>query len=273
MSDPPHLVVIASVEWRARNLVKLLDCVAQQTRAPERIVVLLDGYGDATRRWVHQAIDALKLPITTVSSAARRGPGQRWIYATTMLWPPMDAATILSTIDDDFLIHPGYLRASYERVAAATEPMAIGWLGETPVFIPWTARLAEDVECISIGAGLLTCRLGDLDGIAKFPEVDRYFKPPGDDEALVSYWLWKNGVKLIRPKGVAEAVSVDALQHDPRASFIGQGKYRHGTLRMNLKEKHGWTTYELPSELDDTPQFTDGGVWVNPHASRPRSPG
>jgi len=198
-----------------------------------------------------------------VTNRPKRGPGDRWVRATRMLASgdvPPD--TIVSAIDDDFLIEPPYLKTSYDLVANAPEPTAVGWLGETPDFIRWSEARKEDTECISLGAGLLTCRLRDLAGIAEFPEADRYFKPPGDDEALVSYWLWKNGVKLVRPAGEAAAVSVDRLQHDSRASFIGQGEYRHRVLRTNLKENHGWSTYLLPAEFAPPRGGIDKGKWA-----------
>lgn len=249
----PHLVVISSVEWRRENLLKLLRDVTTQTRRPDYLMIILDGYSVDAERALIQGTDKLSFHGTAammLRNAAKHGPGDRWVRAVRMLTTgdvPED--TILSVIDDDFLIMPDYLRSNYERVANAKEPTAIGWLGEVPTFVSWTAMHLKDIPCISIGAGLLTCRLADLRGIEEFPDRDMYFKPPGDDEALVSFWLWKNGVKLIRPKGIALVHSVAALQHDPRASFVGQSVYRHKVLRMRLKEKYGWTTYQLPPEL------------------------
>jgi hypothetical protein len=244
----PHLVVIASVEWRFANFMKLVKSLGQQTRLPEFLLVVLDGYSETGYRHVVNALEGT--PGMVVWNPRKKGPGHRWVLAVEMLGRgavPED--TILTIIDDDFLIMPDYLRTNYERVALAKTPTAIGWLGEVPTFISWTAMHTKDIPCISIGAGLLTCRLKDLRGIDAFPDRDMYFRPPGDDEALVSYWLWKNGVKLIRPRGIALVHSVAELQHDPRASFVGQSVYRHKVLRMRLKEKYGWSTYQLPPEL------------------------
>lgn len=276
MTTAPHLVVIASVSWRLENLVKLLRCITEQTRRPEFLLIILDGYSRLDEaefdRVVTHSITFPGMASMAVTNRPRRGPGDRWVRATRMLATgdvPPD--TIVSSIDDDFLIEPTYLETSYNLVANAHVPTAIGWLGETPDFIRWSSPQQTETKCISLGAGLLTCRLRDLAGIAEFPEAARYFTPPGDDEALVSYWLWKNDVRLIRPAGVAAAKSVDALQYDDRASFIGMGEHRHCVLRMNLKKNHGWSTYRLPWEFAGRDELVDG-VGVNPAGMRSRAP-
>lgn len=271
----PHIVIIASVEWRKENLVALLDDIEHQTRVPEHVVVRLDGYSNRGVAWVTQRIVRPSLEDTrtvTIAPGVKAGAGARWLLAAAFeRETDIGPTAILSVIDDDFRIEPNYLQVCYDHVANAEVPTAIGWLGETPDFIRWSADMPSPTECISLGAGLLTCRLRDLAGIDTFEEVDRYFKPPGDDEALVSYWLWKKGVKLIRPAGAASATSVDELQYDKRASFIDQGEHRHCVLRLNLKRKHGWTTYRLPAEFAGREMMVDG-VAINPAASRTRGP-
>lgn len=252
-TGPPHLVVISSVEWRKENFIKLVKSLAQQTRQPEHVLIVLDGYSEAAMAEAGAAVD--RPPEGTTGHVRwnagdrRRGAGWRWTLALELLLErsvPED--TVVSVVDDDFLLMPDYLRVCHARVAPAPN-IAIGWLGETPSFIPWTSPMSKDTVCISLGAGLLTCHLRHLRGIDQFVERDLYFTPPGDDEALVSFWLWKNGVKLIRPKGQALVYSVDALQYDERASFWNQSVYRHLVLRVGLREKHGWSTYRVPPEL------------------------
>jgi hypothetical protein len=104
------LALVATIPARRMSCERLLGELSRQTRTPDGVVLVLDGYGEA-------AAPACSLPvIAEYRTDAPTGPGNRWRVASDL--PPED---ILICLDDDIMVieAPRLVDALVEAIEAS----------------------------------------------------------------------------------------------------------------------------------------------------------
>lgn len=185
------LALVATIPARKQSCTRLLAELAKQTRPPDGIVLVLDGYGD-------EPAPPCPLPVVLEKRTAQlSGAGARWCVLSEL---PID--DIIINIDDDTVLF------------------------EAPQFV---AKLAEVVECFNCAAGAMgrtfdgkaappghysrgelmhaagcgvSARAGVFAGVVAFADEMKAaggldaLGPGGDDDAIMSAYLWKAGVPI-----------------------------------------------------------------------------
>ena len=181
-----HLL-IATTPWRRQFFRMILSCLPEQTRKPDLVHLVLDGYGEDPSA-------PCMLPFREWRTPKTSGPGGRWRVAKEL--PP---ETILVVLDDDMalMFAPNAIKSLVDVVE---QGHAASYFGITV-----TGRLANiptDEDLICGVASAFAMRAGDLEGLdelaVKMKEASGYdmLGDCGDDEALVSANLWRRGVKI-----------------------------------------------------------------------------
>jgi hypothetical protein len=199
---PRVLVLIATIPARS-SCERLLRELTLQSRQPDGVVLCLDGYGD------HMPEPTSPLPVLYVYRTQQlSGAGKRW----TVL-PFLPADDIVINLDDDC-----YTRRTPDLVktlaAGVEESGAAAAFGRTPDGKRAPPGQHSRGHLIYAGGCGLAVRAGLLDGLQAFAgEVQRQtgfnsLGIRGDDDALVSAWLWKQGIKIRHAAtGVINAVA------------------------------------------------------------------
>ncbi len=229
MSGKPILVLCATVPWRLEACTKMLRSLERQTRRPTEVILHLDGFPRGSPR--------PSLPDGILVSQTRhrhaRGVGN-W-------WRSLDErhlGMLVACVGDDFVYPPDYL----ERLAQmrAEYGGAVAWHGWSVEGRNCTFRI--DVEApttlVCSGTAFFIADAEHLLGVTEHELADLFFHPAGDDEALISCWLWTRGVRMTRPPG---RVNVEHLPEgcDPRSTSIRDPE-RRKALRQLLKARYGW---------------------------------
>ena len=229
-ADRPIVVFCATVPWRKPACDAMLRSIAEQTVKPDLTILHLDGFTrDDPRTTVPDA-----LPVEQRELWPRRGLGARWRSLSGD-----HAAAIVMGVDDDFVYAPNYVaRTVQERRRFGGAVSWHGWGTDwSNVCFPYAPR--APTALLRLGTGFLCARAADLIGIDRHPLADVFFNPKGHEEALVSFWFWKHGVKMTRPAGPAPLVRVHELAYDDRATSKSFAQEK-AALRRKLYEDHGW---------------------------------
>lgn len=235
MSRAPRVIaLIATIPPRRVFVEGLLRELTRQTRVPDLVALCLDGYGDAPA-------PACPLPCIEYRTAERCGPGARWRVARD--FAPQD---ILVCIDDDHAIAaaPKYV----ERLVAAAEEGdgAAAVIGLTPKGKrAHGGDICRGMLIYAAGCGL-TVRAGLLEGLSRFAEDIRDRGGPdalgslGDDDALVSAYLWQRGV-TIRHAAVGGEVHAAIGTQATSLTLEKRTRGEHpGAQKRMIKQLTGW---------------------------------
>lgn len=188
---PRALVLIATIPARKRSCERLLGELMRQTRKPDGVILVLDGYGDAPA-------PACPLPIIaehrTVMPA---GAGQRWTAVRDL--PPDD---IIINLDDDVMLvqAPKLVAALVDAVEKGGAAAAMGMRPTNRRAPPGAYGFGNLVYAAGCG---LAVRVKHLVGLEKFADEIKAAGGPdslglhGDDDAIVSAHLWKTGVPIL----------------------------------------------------------------------------
>jgi len=195
----PVVALVASIPARRRSCERLLDELSRQTRPPDGVVLVLDGYGDDMGALTYHPTPRCPLPlIVEYRTVAPRGAGARW-RATD----DMNAETIVVTLDDDIMTleAPRLVEAlvavveSGDHAAAAMGRSADGKPAPPGDF-------SRGPLIYGAGCGL-TVRARYLRGLSAFADEVKAAGGPdalgllGDDDALVSAFLWKREIPIV----------------------------------------------------------------------------
>lgn len=252
------LALVATLPARRASCERLLQELARQSRVPDGVILFLDGYGDAP------APACPLVPLLCIyRTSAPSGPGQRWQVACD--FAPDD---LLVCIDDDAVLteSPHFIRALAETAERGGGAAAA--MGYTPQgHRRGPAHFAGDrtdwvLHVLSTGRLILGCgcglavRAGHLEGLqALAAEVlaaggPDALGPCGDDQALVSAHLWRQGVPLLH-------AAVGALSFAPGTAATSQTRARQGRGETTLHEQAraiaqitGWPFPEPVVELE-----------------------
>jgi hypothetical protein len=238
-------LVVPTVPWRLPSLLELLGGLARQKVKPHAVNVILDGHDDALEAHVRGHLESLAIrPFRILRGAP--GPGARWELADSgALDDDMDDDVLVASLDDDMVPGPLYVQNTLAAWARLGEPFS--WCGNALEsgtrpsimvnYIRISANAPDDVRLAVAGAGGFVVPRKLLRGISEDKDAARYFAPHGHDEALVSWWLAQQGVRVWRPRGIAD-VREHVLAHDKRSQWNTDGS-RCYPLVVAL-EARGW---------------------------------
>lgn len=101
-------VLLPTVPWRKKSCERLLREFAAQTRVPDRIHLLLDGYPDSLA--TPEIPQELSVHIYRYNES--QGAGNRWRVAERLAAPP----EFIVNFDDDMVIPPDYIDQALAKV-------------------------------------------------------------------------------------------------------------------------------------------------------------
>lgn len=184
------LALVATIPARRQSCTRLLAELAKQTRPPDGVVLVLDGYGD-------DPAPPCPLPIVLERRTAQlSGAGNRW---RTMADLPVD--DIVISVDDDIILFesPQFIAKLAEAVEkfGAAGPMGRTFDGKAAPPGAWSRG-----ELMHAAGAGVSARAGVLAGVVAFADAVRAnggpdaLGPQGDDDAILSAYLWKSGVPI-----------------------------------------------------------------------------
>jgi hypothetical protein len=216
------IALVATIPARRRSVERLLSELARQSRVPDAVVLVMDGYPEA------DTVPNCPLPLERVYRSVKSlGPGARWRVAKDV--PPDD---VLVAFDDDIMliqapscveVLTSVVEASPAGVGSAAAAMGRQFNGKPAPPGNWSTG---DLMYVA-GCGL-TLRARALGGLQAFAEGVKAADGPdalgvrGDDDALVSAYLWKNNVRMIHaatgnifpaPNTRSSSFTVDVMAH------------------------------------------------------------
>lgn len=166
----------------------LLVSIVHQSRVPDRVNLVLDGYEGIPSPAYPPSLDVIEHRMPTTG-----GPGGRWRAVKEM---PREA--VLINFDDDQCLAGADV---IETMAKAVENGgAASYMGMT--VDGGGGVLGAGTELVSIAAGTLALHVADLDGLeetlAEVREKGGFdaWGVLGDDDAVISAHLWRKGVVM-----------------------------------------------------------------------------
>ena len=196
------LALIATIPARRRSCERLLGELARQSRPPDGLVLVLDGYGDGP-------YPVMTLPIVLEHrTPAPSGAGTRWRVVERELEQAVAPAAltvddIIVCLDDDFMLvqAPKLVAALADTVqygGAAAAAMGRDRAGHQAP--PGDRGRGEIIYAAGCG---LAMRAGELVGVSELAAAVKAgagvdpLGVGGDDDALVSAHLWKRGTRIL----------------------------------------------------------------------------
>ncbi len=238
---PEIVVLITTIPKRWPSLERVLTALANQTRRPDRIFLRLDGYqNDWPEELLKKRRELLAAGIDDVvfdysgddidDPPPPRGAGWRWRHEA---FETLYGSSILFTIDDDLVPAPDFIERTAKLVQV--ENCVVTWhgwdIGPNNEW-PHGAYFQEapyDINCTSLGTGVAAYRWSWLLHLwhHDLAQIAMYAGPHCDDDALLSVYLYENGIRVLRPKGRAPVQETEQSKATD-ASFRVFGNYRQG---------------------------------------------
>lgn len=191
---PRVLVLVATIPARRKSCERLLAELTQQRRVPDGVVLVLDGYGCYD---TDEPAPRCPLPIiATHRTASLSGAGRRWHAVRTL--PPDD---IIICLDDDIMLieAPHLVSKLVQAVELGGAAAAMGRTADGKQAPPGAHSRGNLIYAAGCG---LSARAGVLVDLGVFASGVQAAGGPdalgllGDDDALVSAYLWQLGVKI-----------------------------------------------------------------------------
>lgn len=225
------ILVIAAIPVRYENLHALIRDVLTQTRVVDEIVVFLNG-------WRGTRIDMDYGRVRLDVSPDPRGPGVRWRYLAQRALEP-DAPTTALSLDDDFRLDPTYVETTVAALEHSEAAM-VAWTGHPSARRYIGLETAPHLRVLwTGGTGACAVRVSALAGLADHPLADELLGLHGDEEALLSLWLWQQQQRIVRPAGPPPIRDVPALQYAETASHKIHGPTWRAR-RQQIIEEYQW---------------------------------
>ena len=186
------LILLATIPARRASVTRLLNEFVMQTRHPDGIVLVLDGYGDA------QAPESPFHVVATHRTNELSGAGNRWRAVKDLL--PED---IVICIDDDTMLGKASDLVRNLAFMVDSKDSAAAIMGqdlEGKMAYPGTRVQRSNIICAA--ACGLAVKAKHLIGVEDFAAQVHAAGGPdclgvlGDDEALVSAFLWRNRIPI-----------------------------------------------------------------------------
>jgi hypothetical protein len=230
-ATPRVVVLLATVPARKNSCERLLDEVAKQSRKPDGVVLVLDGYGDAPA-------PKCALPIITTHRTEKpTGAGARWRAVAN--FPP---ETIVVCLDDDIMLieAPNLIRKLVDAVESGGGAAAAMGRSADGKFAP-PGKFSRGDLIHGLGCGLAV-RAKHLTGLQKFADEVRADNGPdalglrGDDDALVSAFLWRNKVRILH----AATGNIFAAPGTQASAARNGSKEAPNAQKLAIKKLTGW---------------------------------
>jgi hypothetical protein len=234
------IVLIATIPARRRSVMRLFDELTRQTRKPDGVILVLDGYGQ-------QPPPPCPLPVVYVSvTDTPAGAGNRWkVVERAITENQIRADDIILCLDDDItlLVAPKLvekLLAVVEKGAAAAAAMGRRHGGRAAP--PGVIGMGELIH--AAGCGLML-PAGTLAGVGAFGEEVKAAGGPdalglmGDDDALVSAFLWKQGVKVLQA-GTGNIYPAPGTQESSQTRTRRKQGGKPDVQKHAIKKATGW---------------------------------
>jgi hypothetical protein len=231
-----HLL-IASYPARRRFLEQLLAEVTRQTVMPDRLELVLDGYGTDPSPSIPAELAGIVREWRTPTLS---GPGGRWRVAREL---SPDATVVV--IDDDVSLQN--CRNAVEALAAGVERGKTAMTGQgvsvDAAYCYW--QYGCDGPMAGLQAGTCAFAAGDLAGLEEMRQtiVRAYrFDPLGDlgaDEDLVSACLMRNGVTI--RKATLPGVFIRWGTQDATCQTVRSSSGNYERQRAAFKAEWGWS--------------------------------
>lgn len=228
------LVLIATIPPRRHSCERLLSELTCQARPPDGVVLCLDGYGEDLPE------PACPLPIIVVSRTMQlSGAGRRWSVVPYL--PPEDV--VINLDDDCYTVRaPNLIKALAETVEQGGAAAAMGKTIAGRRAPPGNTSHGDLIFAAGCG---LAVRAGDLDGLHVFAKEIREktgfdsLGVRGDDDALVSAYLWKRGIPIRHAAtGLINAVAGTGASSQTRDK-LARGEDLNAQ-KMAIAEHTGW---------------------------------
>ena len=223
------VAVVPSVPRRAANMRALVDSLLSQTLYVDDIYVCLDGY-ESVERFSDPRVVVMNSPIAA-------GPGQRWKLVASSV----ESSSVVVSLDDDLSIDADYVERSVSALLRADVAL-ISWTGHTsPRRYVDLGPSERDRRLWTAGTGTATVWARYIKGIQSHEWADRCLCQAGDEEALVSLWIWQQQAHMVRPalSGASPVRHVPNLQYDALASHKIHGA-DWAARRMDMMQQYGW---------------------------------
>ena len=192
------LALVATVPERRRSCERLLTELARQTRPPDGVLLVLDGYGKGV------AAPSCELLVVLESRSLRReGAGQRWLRAFEAVGGAVALDDVLVCMDDDAMLIKAPRFVEELCRAVETGGGAAAAAGRCKSGKPAPPGAASHGDLVHAAGCGLAVRVRHLEGLREFAAdvLERggpdALGPLGDDDALVSAYLWKRGVRVV----------------------------------------------------------------------------
>jgi len=241
IANPRVLALVATIPARQRFCESLLKELEKQSRKPDGVILVLDGYGELPA-------PTCELPVVaTYRTPEPSGPGARWLVATSPNIAPDD---IIVCIDDDTMLQeaPGFIKALVVAIesgngAAAAMGKGVDYKAAPP------GKFSRGDLIHGAGCGL-TVRAKHLVGLQEFAaEIQTAGGPDalgllGDDDALVSAHLWKTGVRVVHAKTGNIYAAPGSRSTSQTAARLGQ----HQNLdaqKHAIQKLTGWPCFKV----------------------------
>jgi len=257
IAAPRVIALIATIPARKRSCERLLGEISKQSQKPDGVILVLDGYGD-------EPAPACSLPVIIEHRTAKAlGAGLRWRVGEGALGSDgkLSPDDILVCLDDDIMLFeaPHIIRALVKAVEAGGGAAAAMGRGTDDKFAAPGAYSRGDL-IYAAGCGL-TVRAKHLIGLPEFAAKIQADGGPdalgllGDDDALVSAYLWKTGVK-IRHAATGNIFAAPGMYATSQTAAAAQAGKRENpdAQKLAIKKATGWPW------VDNSVRLV-GGAW------------
>ena len=235
------IALIATIPARRRSCERLLDELAKrQTRKPDGVVLVLDGYGNT------MPSPMCPLPIIDeYRTTDLTGAGNRWLKLDSVA-----SEDIVVCLDDDVVTTeaPTLIESLVAAVESTGGAAAAG--GRTADGKPAHSGQSRGDLMYAAGCGL-TVRAKHLVGLREFADEIRAAGGPdalgilGDDDALVSAFLWKTGVK-IRHAAAGNIYAAPNTRASSQSAAMLARRKNPQEQKLAIKKITGWPWYAIP---------------------------
>jgi hypothetical protein len=239
---PRIIALVATIPARKISCTRVLaELSKQMVRKPDGVVLVLDGYGE-------EPAPACPLPIiATHRTDAPLGAGNRWRVVAAGLLPE----DIIICVDDDVMLvqAPRFVDMVAKAVIDGGGAAAAMGTGPDGRRAP-PGNFSRGALLHGMGCGL-AMRAKHLDGLQAFADEVKAAGGPdalgllGDDDALISAFLWKTGVKILHAK-TGNLYSAPQTRTTSAASArTAKGEDFH-TQKTAIKKVTGWPWLSTP---------------------------
>ena len=236
-SVTPHVyVLLATIPARKRSCERLFGELTKQSRPPDGVILCLDGYGETPRSATNFHVPHCR------RTSQLSGAGQRWLCVEDLYLPD---GTIIINVDDDAMLSeaPRFIEALVSAVTAyGGAAAAMGRSADGKQALP--GNVSRGVLIYAAGCGLAV-RVHHLRGLRAFAEgVVKTGGPDalgvrGDDDALVSAFLWKQDVTIFHaPTGNVYAAPGTHISSQTAAK--NERRETPDAQKIAIKKITGW---------------------------------